>query len=239
MSYLTLVRHGQASFFADDYDKLSPLGEEQARRLGALWVKQRLSVDEVYAGPRARQKRTAELVGEGLREAGLAWPEPVYLDELDEYDLHGLQNHLAPQLVERHAEFARMTDVYPQTVIEHDRLRLFQKMFEILLSHWQEGGLSSSAFESWKDFQQRVQRVIRRIQNHPGRSRRVLFFTSGGFIGTAAQIALGATDATALELNWRVRNSSLTEFVFTTDRFTLDNFNMTPHLEDPKMWTYR
>ena len=34
MGTLYLVRHGQASFGADDYDQLSPLGHQQALRLG-------------------------------------------------------------------------------------------------------------------------------------------------------------------------------------------------------------
>ena len=34
MGTLYLVRHGQASFGADDYDVLSPLGHQQALRLG-------------------------------------------------------------------------------------------------------------------------------------------------------------------------------------------------------------
>ena len=38
MSRLFVIRHGQASFLADDYDQLSPLGEEQGRALGAYWA---------------------------------------------------------------------------------------------------------------------------------------------------------------------------------------------------------
>jgi broad specificity phosphatase PhoE len=64
-------------------------------------------------------------------------------------------------------------------------------------------------------------------------------FTSGGFIGSAAQLALAAPDRTALELHWRLRNGSLTEFAFTRDRFSLDTFNTVPHLDDPALWTYR
>jgi broad specificity phosphatase PhoE len=67
----------------------------------------------------------------------------------------------------------------------------------------------------------------------------VVVFTSGGVIGCSLQQALGVSDAMALELNWRVRNSSLTEFMFTPDRFTLDSFNAIPHLHDPALWTYR
>ena len=35
MSTILLVRHGQASFGAADYDNLSPTGHEQSRVLGA------------------------------------------------------------------------------------------------------------------------------------------------------------------------------------------------------------
>jgi len=42
-----------------------------------------------------------------------------------------------------------------------------------------------------------------------------------------------------LELHWRLRNGSLTEFAFTRDRFTLDSFNTVPHLDDPALWSYR
>ena len=73
----------------------------------------------------------------------------------------------------------------------------------------------------------------------PAPGRRIVSFTSGGFIGSAAQWALAAPDRTALELNWRIRNGSLTEFVFTRERFTLDSFNAVPHLADSALWTYR
>ena len=239
MSLLTLVRHGQASFFANDYDQLSDVGEHQTRLLGNHWAKQRLVIDDVFAGPRTRQRKSAELAGSAYKQSGLVWPEPIILEDLDEYDLDGLTNRFAPRLAEWNSDFARLVDRYRQSESEHDRLRNFQKMFETLLRHWQSTDIPDANVESWSKFRQRVQRVIQRIQELPGRSRRVVLFTSGGFIGTAVQHVLGTAAPTALELNWRIRNCSLTEFVFTSDRLTLDNFNMIPHLDDPALWTYR
>ena len=63
MGQILLVRHGQASLFADNYDELSVLGREQARLLGEFWARRRIDFDEVYCGPRARQRQTAELAG--------------------------------------------------------------------------------------------------------------------------------------------------------------------------------
>lgn len=239
MSVLTLVRHGQASFFADDYDRLSALGEQQARLLGEYWGHQGLRFDEVYTGPRARQRQTAELTGAAYRQAGLDWPDPVVLADLDEYDLIGMAQRLVPELARGNADFARLTDRYRQSAEQADRLRNFQAMFETLLLHWQTATAPALDLESWPAFRQRVERAIRQMQGPHRPGRRVATFTSGGFIGSAAQWALAAPDRTALELNWRVRNGSLTEFVFTRDRFTLDSFNAVPHLADPELWTYR
>ena len=69
--------------------------------------------------------------------------------------------------------------------------------------------------------------------------QRVAVFTSGGVIGVAVQSALGAPDDTAIELNWRVRNGSLTEFIFSRARFSLEWFNAFPHLDEPRLRTFR
>jgi len=239
MSVLTCVRHGQASFEADNYDRLSALGEQQARLLGEYWAQQRLVIDEVFAGPRVRQQRSAELAGIGYRQAGLIWPEPIPLDDLDEYDLDGLFNRFAPRLVEHDSDFAQLVESYRGSVGVPDRLRNFQRMFESLVRHWQNAESTADDVESWPAFQNRVERVIRQIQAQSRRGRRVVLFTSGGFIGGATQWALQVSDEQALELNWRIRNSSLTEFVFTRERFSLDSFNMLPHLPNPALWTFR
>jgi broad specificity phosphatase PhoE len=234
-----MVRHGQASFFADDYDNLSALGREQARLLGVYWARCGRTFDEVYCGPRARQRQTAELAGAACREAGVAWPEITVLPELDEYDLNGILYHLAPELARQNAAFAELIESCRQGGEEDERVRRFQKMFEVLMLHWMEAAGEAPGRESWPAFRERVRRGIHKVVDPPGKGRRVVFFTSGGFISRAVQWALGAPDRTALELNWRLRNGSLTEFVFTRNRFTLDSFNELPYLEDEALRTYR
>jgi broad specificity phosphatase PhoE len=239
MSVLTLVRHGQASFFANEYDRLSAVGEQQSRLLGRFWGGRSVVFDEVYTGPRLRQQKSAELTGDAYRAAGLNWPEPVVLEDLDEYDLHGLLHRLAPQFAQRDAGFAQLVETLHETAGETDRFKKFQRMFESLVRHWQQTDSTDAGVESWPDFHRRVERVIRGLQKSPGRGRRIAVFTSGGFIGGVVQRALAISDEAALQLNWRLRNSSLTEFVFTVERFTLDSFNGVPHLDDPGLWTYR
>ncbi len=111
-------------------------------------------------------------------------------------------------------------------------------MFEVLTMHWATTPCPIAGVEGFPAFRDRVERGLRRVMDGQRSGRRVALFTSGGVIGTAVRLALDAPDRMALEVNWRVRNCSLTEFVFTRNRFTLDSFNALPHLEDPALWTY-
>jgi broad specificity phosphatase PhoE len=238
MGVLTLIRHGQASLFADNYDELSALGREQARRLGEFWGRRQIDFDEVYCGPRARHRQTAEIAGSACTLAGRTWPEPVVLAELDEYDLDNFLHTLAPEVSRQDPAFAELLTCYRRDEAGPDRERSFRKVFEALTTHWVTAPGSVAGVEGFPAFRDRVERGLRVVLGKPGSGRRVALFTSGGVIGTSVRLALGAPDRTALEVNWRVRNCSLTEFVFTSGRFTLDSFNALPHLEDPALRTY-
>ena len=113
--------------------------------------------------------------------------------------------------------------------------RSFQKVFESAMQKWIEG--SSNGGESFAEFRARVLCGLRRIQEGPS-NRRVVLFTSGGPIGILVQTALGAPEPSFADVNWRVRNCSITEFVFSADRLSLDSFNATPHLSSDLM-TFR
>ena len=97
---------------------------------------------------------------------------------------------------------------------------------------WIAGKLESSGVESWTAFHERVRRGFQPIIESEAPSRRVVVFTSGGPIGVAVQTVLQAPDHIAIEVNWRIKNCSLTEFVFTRGRISLDMFNATPHLHE-------
>ncbi|MEW6212427.1 MAG: histidine phosphatase family protein [Acidobacteriota bacterium] len=239
MSTLTLVRHGQARMFDGDYDRLSQMGEEQAGRLGAYWAGRQILFNEIYSGPQKRQIHTAEIVRDCYARAGLKFPEIVVLDEMREYDGDGIINGLLPQLLDRDDRIRRLAEDYEKTSEGADRYRSFQRMFEAVTKLWVRGEVSSPAVESFENFHSRVRRGLERITSREGSGRRVAVFTSGGPTSVAVQIASRAPEAMVMELNWRVRNCSLTEIVFSRERFTLDVFNTLPHLDDPRMWTYR
>ena len=239
MGYLVLVRHGQARSFEKDGDRLSPLGEEQAKALAGYWVRQGVNFDEVYSGALVRQRRTAEIAEECFVQSGLAWPRLQTMPELNEYDAIGIINNMIPSLAERDTAFRVLAEAFERNRDAPERNRHFQRMFEAVTSVWLGGELEVEGVESWRSFQSRVRAAIKRITSAEGRGRRVAVFTSGGVIGLAVQNVLNAPERSALEINWRVRNCSLTEFTFSRDRISLDSFNAISHLDDPALQTYR
>jgi len=86
MAELVLVRHGQASFGADDYDKLSELGWRQSRWLGEYFAERGAAFDLVVRGSLRRHAETLAGISEGLGRT-LGGDED---SRLDEYDSHAL-----------------------------------------------------------------------------------------------------------------------------------------------------
>lgn len=239
MSYLTLVRHGQARPFERDGDRLSSLEEVQAGLLGEFLARSGFAVGEVYSGSLLRQIQTAEIAGKRLAEQGGSWPPLQTLKEFDEYDATSLTGEFADRLAAQDRAFARLRSAYREARADPERRIRFQRMFERLVTAWLDGAVESAGIEPWDAFLERVEGGISRIVRAQGRGRSAVVFTSGGPIGLAVRMALDAPARSALEVNWRVRNTSLTHFVFSEDRLSLDAFNSLPHIADPSLETFR
>ncbi|PYE54128.1 histidine phosphatase family protein [Deinococcus yavapaiensis] len=235
MSTLTLVRHGQATPFEDDTDRLSPLGERQARVLGEFWRARGVSFTEVWCGTLVRQTRTYEIARDALGEA---LPNARFDERLSEYAADGILGHLAPRLAKESEAFGALMEASRTAMRGPERNRYFQRMLEALMAHWQTADDVPEGVESWSTFADRTRRVFGDILRAPGAARHVIVFTSGGVIGRAVQLALRAPDDAMLTLNWRVRNASLTTFTFSGPRLSLDEFNVTAHLP-ADLVTYR
>jgi broad specificity phosphatase PhoE len=239
MSHLYLVRHGQASFLEPDYDKLSAKGETQSRLLGDYWARHRVIFDRVYSGPRIRQKETARIVGEVYRSAALSWPEPVVLTEFDEFRAELVVQQTLPRLVENDEPIRSLHQAFQDASGRDQRFKTFQRIFEEVIGRWARGELLTPGIEPWGEFCARVQRGLRQLCHNGNRGQRVVVFSSGGPVGVAMQKALDLSTEATLQSTWMVRNSSYSEFLFSTDRFSLNSYNSSPHLTDPSLVTYR
>lgn len=226
MSELILVRHGQASFGAESYDKLSPLGEEQVRILAQHWQNNDEQFDYLYSGELLRQRETAQELLPLLKTQNTG---SVIHAGLNEYDGTPIINIY---LRDHHPVSS------PVSLPILDR-KEFQKIFEAATSLWIRGELQPSdadvGFEFWTDFQSRVHGTMDELMAKHANGSRVILSTSGGVIALALQRVLALPDAQVIAANWMVNNSSVTRIRYGGGRISLALFNGLSHLELPAL----
>jgi broad specificity phosphatase PhoE len=214
MGTLYLVRHGQASFGADDYDRLSELGHRQSVRLGEYFAERGIHFDGLIAGTLRRHKETLAGILQGMNRGGehLSW------DGLDEYDSDAVIATVHPEKLHKPTS--------PEMVRHHFRL------LRDGLSQWMAGATQPAGMPSYREFVAGVAGALDHVRaNHYGQN--VLVVTSGGPISTAVGHVLGTPAQTTIDLNMRIRNTAITEFAFTPKRHMLVMFNAIPHLDAP------
>ena len=239
MGRLLLIRHAQASFLSQNYDKLSDLGEKQARLLGEYWAKRNTGFDRACTGPCVRHKDTARLAGDACVHGGLQFPEPVVVPEFDEYQGDEVLQRSLPRLLESSDKIRELHMAFEKSNGSRERFKTFQKMFEAVISMWVDGKISPDSVESWTEFSIRVNQGLTHILSASRVGERVVVFTSGGPIALAVQRALQLTPQNTLQVSWMSQNCSVSEFLFSKDRFTLSTFNSFSHLDNSSLQTYR
>ena len=204
MAEVVLVRHAQASAGTDDYDRLSPLGHEQAEWLG-LWLRAHdLAFDRVYRGNLRRHRETAAAL-QGLG------PEPVVDPRFDEFHYFSLQQ-----------EYQRLTGT-PEARSREE----FLTTFPAVLARWAAGELGREG-ETFAAFEARVSEALAEAAR-PGET--VLIVTSGGVIGVILRHVLGLSDDATADMMLAIRNASIHRLKHEGGRLRLSLFNAHPHLD--------
>jgi broad specificity phosphatase PhoE len=239
MGILYLVRHAQASFLQPNYDKLSALGETQSRLLGEHWAQRKIIFDRVALGPCARHTDTVKLVSAAYHQAGLNFPEPQTLPEFDEYHAEEVLRGTLPALLEKDQKIRDLHAAFQAATNHSEQRATFQKLFSAVIGDWVRGVISLKGVEAWQEFCARVNSGLEKFLSAEKRGEKLAIFTSGGPIAVATQRALHLSAESTLQMTWMSRNSSWSEFLYSTDRFTLSSFNVHEHITDPAMLTYR
>lgn len=238
MRHITLVRHAQASFLEEDYDKLCANGEAQARLLGEYWLRRGMIFHNVYSGPRIRQRETARIVADVYRDAGRSFPEIVVMSEFDEYQAGAVMRTCLPPLMRVSPEIREMSNAYETAGEPDERRRTFQRLFETVIGKWVAVGTAADGIESWQDFCLRVERGLVQVMQGTTPTAAAVIFTSSGPIGAAMCRALHLAAEDALQLSWMSRSASFSDFRASGERFVLSAFNAYPHLDEDSLLTY-
>ena len=224
MSELVFVRHGQASFGKESYDKLSGLGVEQVRILAKHWHDVKEQFDHIYSGTLLRQRETAK---ELLSLVKGSPSEPYLQNSFNEYN----GDSLLKIFLRDHIDDDQ--DIPPVEWPIKDA-RIFQKLFEMATAKWIRNELTPSGedadYETWQSFKELVYTAINEIMLKHRSGSRILVSTSGGVIAMALQRVLNFSDERVISTNWMVHNSSVTRVRYGNDKISLMQFNSLPHL---------
>ena len=212
MGQIYLVRHGQASLGADNYDQLSALGHRQSQRLGEYWRSLGLQFTGIMTGTLQRHTQTLEGIAQGLQAPLHAqrWPG------LNEYDAEAVIRSVRP-------------GPHPRPTTP-DAYRSHFRLLREGLRRWMQGSASPEGMPSWPDFVNGVRGALDQVQR--GQDGAVLIVSSGGPIATAIAQVLHLGPEMAIELNLRMRNTSVSELTFHPRRISCISFNGLPHLAD-------
>ena len=213
MGMLYLVRHGQASFGAADYDQLSELGARQCEALGRWFAQRGVVFQAVLRGSLRRHVQSLQALQEGY---GTPLPPLLEWPGLNEYDSHAV-----------------VAAVRSEPLPPADSVDAYRAHFRILregLQAWMAGRTAPVGVPSYPEFVAGVTGALEHVRQQCDGN--VLLVSSGGPISTAVGHVLGTSPDTTIELNLRIRNSAVTEFAFTPKRHMLVAYNHLPHLDD-------
>lgn len=231
MATLLLVRHGQASFGAEDYDELSKRGVEQSVRLGDVLRQRGENMATLWSGPMCRHQQTAQSLLQGL---GIDLPVQT-LPMLAEFDHHEVIIRHDPRY-DDHAHFVAEMKRNPNAKA------LFADMFRDAMARWVGGAHDADYREPWPAFQQRVRSALATLVQSAQGGESHLVVTSGGVISVVMQTLLDLSTEKALGLNWRLANASITRIqVDAQGRVNLLSFNEHNHFlgTEPSLLTWR
>jgi broad specificity phosphatase PhoE len=220
-----LVRHGQASLGAADYDVLSDLGRRQAEIVAASLAERGYRPARLLTGTMRRQRETAAAF------AVLDAPEPELEPRWDEFDPDDVLTHHSDSALRLQADEAG----------EPLTNRGFQAVLEPALAEWVAHAERSPTAQTWPQFSGAGTAALTDLaaELRPGETAVVV--TSGGVIAAAVGTLLGAPAEVFAALNRVLVNTSVTKLAIGSSGTNVVSFNDHSHLEAPDraLITYR
>ena len=206
MGAIHLIRHGQASWGADDYDELSERGVRQSSLLGMAWEAADWAPTSVVSGSLRRHTQTA-IAAIDANGRGDGYDVD---DGWDEYD-----SRLLVEAVD-----ARRDTMTPSEV---------QPFLDASLASWMEGSLEHSGV-AYGDWRGNILDSLKRALASAGSGQHIAVFTSGGPIATVVSHLLAGDDSLFIRLNAVVVNASVTTIINGSTGPRVLSFNEHTHL---------
>jgi broad specificity phosphatase PhoE len=196
-----LIRHGQASWGADDYDELSERGLRQAALIGMSWEASDWAPTTAISGSMRRHTQTAIAALDACGGEGYDVD-----DGWNEYDHRVFTGGLA-------------RDITP---------RDFQPHLDAALASWMDGTLDGDV--PYADWHGGILGSLDRALDVAGPGQHVAVFTSGGPIATVVSHLLAGDDSLFIRLNAVTVNAGVTTVINGSTGPRVLSFNEHTHL---------
>lgn len=233
MGSIYLIRHGQASLGAANYDVLSGLGIKQSKLLGQFAHSNGLKFDRSYSGEMQRQIDTGR---HALTEMPGSGTEILIEPAFNEYAADEVMRAYLPHLEQSEPKARHFVENAGEYRKE------FQKVFSQVITMWITEKNEVPGCEPWSAFVARVKEGLARVMEQAGRGENIAIFTSGGTITAALQLITDMPATSAFELNWQIVNTSVSRLQYGRSKISLASFNSQAHLDvhqQPDWVTYR
>jgi broad specificity phosphatase PhoE len=216
MASIYIIRHGQASFGTDDYDRLSELGCRQAEVVGQYFDHRGLHFDAVYTGELKRQRDTAAIA------VGHRVPETEHRVDarFNEIDNDEQLREITPILLEQRPELQEWADK------AFGSSKDYQKLLEQVFNYWVNLGAERLAdIQTWEEYSTGVHTALAGVMREQGPGTNTAIFTSGGTIATIVAHVLGAGGQGTYQFYEPVINCSVTQLLYNANKVSLSYYN--------------
>lgn len=221
MKTLLLVRHGQASFGAEDYDNLSALGHEQSALLGSHLTQKFDSFDAIFSGDMKRHAQTLS--------AALGCEATTVDANWNEFDHKAVFRYAMIERSLSREDLPKLSD--------EEKIQIFAEG----LNAWAQTDKPTLAFdESWRMFTNRVMDALDHAIEQTENTG--IVFTSGGVISVILGQLWQLPTESVLRLNWTMTNTGISKLLVSKRGVTVSTFNEHHHLEhtqNKKFITYK
>ena len=219
MADLLIIRHGQASFGADNYDQLSTLGQRQADLTGEFLSQSGVHFSAAFSGDLSRQRETGERILAQLEGS----PSLVIDPRLNEVQTDEQMAVMTPLLCEQDPRFATlMADMNKDS-------KSFQKIIETVFNYWVSPNCQVAGIQSWQEYSAGVVSAFEAARASAESGSTSAIFTSGGTIATLVGHVLGLSADRVYEFYEPVFNCSITRLIFNSRKCSLSTFNDVSH----------
>jgi broad specificity phosphatase PhoE len=235
MATIYLIRHGQASFGAENYDQLSALGGRQADATGEYLARIGIKLDAAYSGNLSRQLETCE---RALASQGRAVPQMVD-PRLNELNNDEQVKNLGPVLMQSDPELKQLLEGGLSSSKD------YQKVIRAVFNYWVSNDCSEHGIQSWQDYSSGAHQALREVMASQGAGKTIGIFTSGGTIATLVAHVLGLPGEKVYQFYEPIFNCSVTQLFYSGDNVSLSYFNdrsflqLMSHEKDENLITYR